>query len=45
MTDHRIGLTVMNLTSILEGDGLMEVLEALTKSHEETVVEEMLNSD
>lgn len=44
VTDHRIGLTLMNLTGIMEGDGLYRILEDLKKNHEEEVMEDMLNS-
>lgn len=45
VTDHRIGLTVMNLALIMEGDGLDEILNALRKNHDETLLEDMLNSE
>ncbi|KAF8661649.1 hypothetical protein AX16_001291 [Volvariella volvacea WC 439] len=45
VTDHRIGLTLTNLTSILEGDGLGEILDALKRDYDESVLEDMLNSD
>lgn len=44
VTDHRIGLTLKNLTGIMEGDDLQEVLDALKKNHDEEVMEDMLNS-
>lgn len=43
VTDHRIGLTLMNLTSVLEGPGLHDVIDALKKHHEETLMEEQLS--
>lgn len=43
VTDHRIGLSLMNLESVLEGEGLQEILYALKKDHEETVMEDMLD--
>ncbi|RXW15806.1 hypothetical protein EST38_g10050 [Candolleomyces aberdarensis] len=45
VTDHRIGLTLMNLTSVLEGDGLEDIVEAIQKHQNETAMEEMLNVD
>ncbi|KAJ2923449.1 hypothetical protein H1R20_g13643, partial [Candolleomyces eurysporus] len=45
VTDHRIGLTLMNLTSVLEGDGLEDIVEAIQKHQNETTMEEMLNVD
>ncbi|TFK37061.1 hypothetical protein BDQ12DRAFT_699259 [Crucibulum laeve] len=44
VTDHRIGLTLMNLTSVLEGDGLQDFLDALRRDHYESVMEDMLES-
>lgn len=34
----------MNLTGIMEGDGLCRILDDLKKNHEEEVMEDMLNS-
>ncbi|KAF9465849.1 hypothetical protein BDZ94DRAFT_1319841 [Collybia nuda] len=45
VTDHRIGLSLMNLSSVMEGDGLHEFLEALKKDHDETILEDMLNEE
>ncbi|RDB26689.1 Peptide chain release factor 1 [Hypsizygus marmoreus] len=45
VTDHRIGLTLKNLSSVLEGDGLQDFLDALQKDHDETVLEDMLSGD
>lgn len=44
VTDHRIGLKLMNLTGIMEGDGLCRILDDLKKNHEEEMMEDMLNS-
>ncbi|KXN82924.1 Peptide chain release factor 1 [Leucoagaricus sp. SymC.cos] len=44
VTDHRIGLTLMNLTGIMEGDDLQEILGALKKNNDEEVMEDMLSS-
>ncbi|KAJ3569151.1 hypothetical protein NP233_g5240 [Leucocoprinus birnbaumii] len=44
ITDHRIGLTLKNLTGVLEGDDLREVLDALKKNNDEEAMEDMLNS-
>lgn len=43
MTDHRIGLSLMNLTSVMEGDGLQVFVDAVKKHHDESVMEEMLD--
>ncbi|THU98617.1 release factor [Dendrothele bispora CBS 962.96] len=43
VTDHRIGMSIMNLTSVMEGDALQDFVDALKKDHEETLMEEMLN--
>ena len=45
VTDHRIGLSIMNLTSVLEGSGLQEFIEAIKKHQTETAMEEMLDVD
>ncbi|KAJ7087894.1 hypothetical protein C8R44DRAFT_820088 [Mycena epipterygia] len=42
VTDHRIGLSLMNLTSVMEGDGLQDFLAAIQRDHEESQMEEML---
>lgn len=34
----------MNLTGIMEGNDLQEILDALKKNHEEEVMEDMLNT-
>ncbi|XP_006456021.1 hypothetical protein AGABI2DRAFT_227704 [Agaricus bisporus var. bisporus H97] len=44
VTDHRIGLTLMNLSGVLEGYGLQEILDALKRNHEEEIMEDMLNA-
>ena len=43
VTDHRIGLSLMNLTSVMEGDGLQIFVDAVKKHHEESIMEEMLD--
>ena len=43
VTDHRIGLSLMNLTSVMEGDGLQVFVNAVKKHHEESIMEEMLD--
>ncbi|KAF8511625.1 hypothetical protein BU17DRAFT_54534 [Hysterangium stoloniferum] len=45
VTDHRIGLTMMNLTSVMEGDGLQVFIDALKKNHYENSMEDMLEAD
>jgi peptide chain release factor 1 len=35
----------MNLTSVLEGDGLEDIVEAIKKHQDETAMEEMLDVD
>jgi len=45
VTDHRLGLSIMNLTSVLDGDGLQQFTDALKKDFEETIVEDMLERD
>ena len=43
VTDHRIGLTLKNLTSVMEGDGLEDFIDALKRDHDESVLEDMLS--
>jgi len=43
VTDHRIGLSLMNLTSVMEGDGLHGFVNAVKKHHEEGIMEDMLD--
>ncbi|KAF8066832.1 hypothetical protein FPV67DRAFT_1417323 [Lyophyllum atratum] len=45
VTDHRIGLTLKNLSSVLEGDGVQDFIDALQKDHAETVLEDMLSAE
>ncbi|PPQ82689.1 hypothetical protein CVT25_009419 [Psilocybe cyanescens] len=42
VTDHRIGLTLKNLHSVLEGDGLQDFIDAVAKHHEEALLADML---
>ncbi|KAF9261080.1 release factor [Marasmius fiardii PR-910] len=42
VTDHRIGLSIMNLTSVLDGDALGDITNALKQDHAEKVMEDML---
>jgi len=44
VTDHRIGLTLKNLTTVMEGDGLDDFLHALQRNHDESVLEELLQA-
>ncbi|KAF8816421.1 release factor [Phlegmacium glaucopus] len=41
--NHRIGLSLMNLTSVMEGDSLQVFVNAVKKHHEESIMEEMLD--
>ncbi|KAG7095120.1 hypothetical protein E1B28_005903 [Marasmius oreades] len=42
VTDHRIGLSIMNLSSVLDGDALLDITNALKQDHAQRVMEEML---
>jgi len=44
VTDHRIGLTLKNLTGIMEDGRLQEILDALKRNHDEELMEDMFNS-
>jgi peptide chain release factor 1 len=45
VTDHRIGLSIKNLTSVMEGDGIQEFVAAMRRDHEESQMEDMLLED
>ncbi|KDR79099.1 hypothetical protein GALMADRAFT_265618 [Galerina marginata CBS 339.88] len=45
VTDHRIGLTLKNLNSVLEGDGLQTFIDAVAKHHEESTMADMLDEN
>jgi peptide chain release factor 1 len=42
VTDHRIGRTIMNLTSVLEGDALEVFIDGLRKDYQEGIMESVL---
>ncbi|CCM01035.1 uncharacterized protein FIBRA_03083 [Fibroporia radiculosa] len=42
VTDHRLGLSLMNLMSVMEGDGLQEILQALEERYRNESLEEVL---
>lgn len=44
VTDHRIGLSLMNITSVLEGDGLQDFLDELAKKHRDDLLQEAFTS-
>ncbi|KAJ7271931.1 hypothetical protein B0H12DRAFT_1008415 [Mycena haematopus] len=43
VTDHRIGLSLMNLGSVMHGDGLQDFVAALRRDHQESQMEDMLD--
>ncbi|KIK93168.1 hypothetical protein PAXRUDRAFT_34189 [Paxillus rubicundulus Ve08.2h10] len=43
VTDHRIGLSLMNLQSFMEGSGMQEFLDAMKRNWEQEVMEEVVN--
>ncbi|KAG8736356.1 hypothetical protein FRC10_009405 [Ceratobasidium sp. 414] len=45
VTDHRVGVTIKNLASVLEGDALEDIIRALQRDHEATMMEELLEDD
>ncbi|KAL0575713.1 Peptide chain release factor 1, mitochondrial [Marasmius crinis-equi] len=45
VTDHRIGLSIMNLSSVLEGDALRDITDALNQDYAQKVMEDMLTED
>ncbi|KIM75117.1 hypothetical protein PILCRDRAFT_827528 [Piloderma croceum F 1598] len=42
VTDHRLGLSLMNLTTVMEEDGLHEFIDAMQRNHDESVMEEII---
>lgn len=42
MTDHRLSLSLMNLTAVMEEDGLHEFIDAMKRNHDESVMEEII---
>ena len=40
VTDHRIGLSLMNVESVMEGEGLRDFLDELAKKHQDDLLEE-----
>lgn len=42
VTDHRIGLSLMNLTSFMEGDGVQDFLDALRRNWQEEIMEDVV---
>ncbi|KAG8775387.1 hypothetical protein FRC12_001525 [Ceratobasidium sp. 428] len=42
VTDHRVRVSIKNLASVLEGDALEDIIRALQRDHEATVMEELL---
>jgi peptide chain release factor 1 len=43
VTDHRVGMSVSNMTSVLDGDGLMPIVLELQKDYENSVMEDLLD--
>ncbi|KZT00326.1 release factor [Laetiporus sulphureus 93-53] len=44
VTDHRLGLSLMNLNSVMEGEGLTKILDALEERHHQESLEELLSN-
>lgn len=42
VTDHRVGLTVKNLESVMEGTGLIDIVDHLKRDHDETQLKDVL---
>ncbi|KAI9001163.1 release factor [Trametes punicea] len=43
VTDHRIGMSVKNLSLVMDGDGLQEIIKALQQRHRDELLEEVLS--
>ncbi|KAI0366398.1 release factor [Pilatotrama ljubarskyi] len=42
VTDHRLGMSLKNLTSVMDGDGLQDFIRALQQRHHDEILEEVL---
>jgi peptide chain release factor 1 len=42
VTDHRIGMSLSNLDLVLEGEGLMPLVDGLRLDHERAIMDELL---
>ncbi|KAF7977534.1 hypothetical protein HWV62_3306 [Athelia sp. TMB] len=42
VTDHRLGLSLMNLTAVMEEDGLHEFIAALQRDYDEGIMEDLI---
>ncbi|KAI0352691.1 release factor [Trametes cingulata] len=42
VTDHRLGMSLKNLTSVMDGDGLQDFIRALQQRHHDEMLEEVL---
>jgi len=42
VTDHRLGMSVKNLASVMEGEGLQDILKALERRHEQDLLQDVL---
>ncbi|KAI0649983.1 release factor [Trametes meyenii] len=43
VTDHRLGMSVKNLNSVMEGDGLQDFVKALQQRHHDEMLEDVLS--
>jgi peptide chain release factor 1 len=44
VTDHRVGLSLMNLSAVMEGDGLQDFIDAMRKDYDERLMEDLIRS-
>ncbi|KAH8105421.1 peptide chain release factor 1 [Cristinia sonorae] len=42
VTDHRLGLSVKNITAVMEGEALKDILDGLVRQHEANLLESVL---
>lgn len=45
VTDHRIGLTLKNLPSVLDGVGLQNIVKAIEADYHQGLIEEVLTNE
>ncbi|KAH9949753.1 hypothetical protein B0H21DRAFT_688002, partial [Amylocystis lapponica] len=43
VTDHRLGFSIMNLASVMEGEGLHDILKALERKHHDELLQDVLS--
>lgn len=42
VTDHRLGISIMNIESVMEGQALQDILDSLVRKHQADMLEQAL---